>query len=165
MVDPRAPTIHHVIEPEELHDLDVSAPHTVHCLASGDVMVSTMGNGRREAQGSFILIDSATFKVKGKWTDHVTPFGYDYWYQPRHNVMISTEWGAPSAFRTGFSVEHVGGGMYGHSLHVWDWKERKHVQTIDLGEEGMMPLEIRFLHEPTATTGFVGCALTANVFR
>jgi selenium-binding protein 1 len=56
-------------------------------------------------------------------------------------------------------------GMYGQSLHVWDWKERKRIQTLDLGNEGLMPLEIRFLHEPTATTGFVGCALTANVFR
>lgn len=56
-------------------------------------------------------------------------------------------------------------GMYGQSLHVWDWKERKQIQTLDLGSEGLMPLEIRFLHEPTAKTGFVGCALTANVFR
>jgi selenium-binding protein 1 len=55
--------------------------------------------------------------------------------------------------------------MYGQSLHVWDWKEHKKIQTLDLGSEGLMPLEIRFLHEPTATTGFVGCALTANVFR
>lgn len=55
--------------------------------------------------------------------------------------------------------------MYGKSLHVWDWKERKRIQTLDLGDEGFMPLEIRFLHEPSAQTGFVGCALTANVFR
>lgn len=48
---------------------------------------------------------------------------------------------------------------------MWDWKEHKKIQTLDLGSEGLMPLEIRFLHEPTATTGFVGCALTANVFR
>lgn len=23
---------------------------------------------------------------------------YDFWYQPRLNVMVSSEWGAPSAF-------------------------------------------------------------------
>lgn len=55
--------------------------------------------------------------------------------------------------------------MYGQSLHVWDWKERQRIQTLDLGAEGLMPLEIRFLHDPAARTGFVGCALTANVFR
>merc|ERR1712110_818090 len=31
--------------------------------------------------------------------------------------------------------------------------------------EGVMPLEIRFLHDPKATVGFVGCALFSNMFR
>lgn len=55
--------------------------------------------------------------------------------------------------------------MYGQSLTVWDWQERKPIQTLELGPHGVMPLEIRFLHDPDARTGFVGCALTANVFR
>lgn len=38
-------------------------------------------------------------------------------------------------------------------------------QDIDLGPDGMIPLEIRFLHDPTATEGFVGCALSSTVFR
>lgn len=29
----------------------------------------------------------------------------------------------------------------------------------------MIPLEIRFLHDPEATEGFVGCALSSTVFR
>ena len=28
-----------------------------------------------------------------------------------------------------------------------------------------MPLEIRFLHDPKATEGFVGCALFGKIFR
>ncbi|XP_046442231.1 methanethiol oxidase-like [Daphnia pulex] len=163
--NPRAPEILKVIEPKEMHDLDLSAPHTLHCLADGNVMVSSMGNAKREAKGSFFLIDTKEWKIKGLWSEDSTNFGYDFWYQPRHNVMISSEWGSPSAFCTGFSLDHVSAGMYGQSLHVWDWKEHKKIQTLDLGSEGLMPLEIRFLHEPTATTGFVGCALTANVFR
>ena len=40
------------------------------------------------------------------------------------------------------------------------------LQRIDLGkEDGMMPLEIRFLHNPDATEGFVGCALSSTIFR
>lgn len=163
--DPRAPKIHKTIEPSHFHKLDVSAPHTIHCLASGDVMVSTLGNAQRQAKGSFVLIDANEWIVKGLWSETSVAFGYDYWYQPRHNVMISTEWGAPAAFSKGFSVDHVSEGLYGKSLNVWDWKERKLIQTIDLGSEGFMPLEIRFLHDPSAKTGFVGCALTANVFR
>ena len=57
--------------------------------------------------GGFILL-SKDFKLKGTWEESPSvPFGYDFWYQPRHNVMISTEWGAPKAFKSGFNMEHM----------------------------------------------------------
>ena len=56
-------------------------------------------------------------------------------------------------------------GSYGHSLNVWDWTTHEMIQRIDLGPEGMIPLEIRFLHDPYATEGYVGCALSSTVFR
>ena len=65
--DPRAPTMHKVIEPEELHALDLSSPHTSHCLPSGEVMIATMGKANGDGQGAFLLLDSNDdFKVKGK---------------------------------------------------------------------------------------------------
>lgn len=36
--------------------------------------------------------------------------GYDFWYQPRHNVMISTEWAAPNIFQNGFNLADVEAG-------------------------------------------------------
>lgn len=45
-----------------------------------------------------ISMRSALLQVKGRWTEEETKFGYDFWYQPRHNVMISSEWGTPNAF-------------------------------------------------------------------
>ena len=57
-------------------------------------------------------------------------------------------------------------GKYGHTLHVWDWEKRVLVQDIDLGAtEGMIPLELRFLHNPDEAQGYVGVALSSNVFR
>ena len=56
-------------------------------------------------------------------------------------------------------------GKYGTHLNVFSWSSRKLLQKVDLGPEGVMPLEIRFLHDPLATEGYVGCALYANVFR
>ena len=53
-------------------------------------------------------------------------------------------------------------GRYGRSLHIWDWEERKVIQDIDLGEEGMIPLELRFLHNPDEAQGYVGAALSSN---
>ena len=39
------------------------------------------------------------WQVKGRWSEEETTFGYDFWYQPRHNVMISSEWGTPNKFK------------------------------------------------------------------
>lgn len=39
------------------------------------------------------------------------------------------------------------------------------LQTIDLGTDGLAPLEVRFMHNPKRSEGFVGCAVNANVFR
>ena len=62
--------------------------------------------------GGFFLLDGETFDVIGNWEQEgdQLPFGYDFWYQPRHNVMISSEWGAPNAFKKGFNPEDVKNG-------------------------------------------------------
>ena len=60
--------------------------------------------------GGFVILDGETFNVKGRWEGSKKPggpMGYDFWYQPRHNVMVSSEWGAPCAFNSGFKVEDV----------------------------------------------------------
>ena len=44
---------------------DVSAPHTTHCLADGDIMISTMGDNSGNGKGDFILIDGKSKKIKG----------------------------------------------------------------------------------------------------
>ena len=54
---------------------------------------------------------------------------------------------------------------YGSDLHVWDWKKKTQVQTLNLGSEGLIPLEIRFLHNPESTHGFVGAALSSNIIH
>jgi selenium-binding protein 1 len=125
-----------------------------------------MGDLDGKPQGSFILLDGKTFNVISKWEkDDAAKFGYDFWYQPRHNVMISSEWGAPYVIKNGFNLEHVQQGLYGHHLNVWDWTNHRMTQRIDLGSDGLLPLEIRFLHDPSEAQGYVGCALSSTVFR
>jgi len=55
--------------------------------------------------------------------------------------------------------------LYGSNLNIWSWKERKITQTIELGPEGLTPLEVRFLHNPNKPHGFVGCAVASAVFH
>lgn len=59
-----------------------------------------------------MLLDGETFEVKGTWEKpgDAAPMGYDFWYQPRHNVMVSTEWAAPNVFKDGFNPTHVEAG-------------------------------------------------------
>ena len=64
----------------------------------------------------------------------------------------------------GFNPEDIQRGKYGQRLHVWDWQSHKLRQTIDLGSEGLIPLEIRFAHDPDKTYGFVGAALSSTIW-
>jgi selenium-binding protein 1 len=163
---PKEPKLFKVVDTSEMHSYKVSAPHTTHCLPNGEVMISCMGDDKHNNKGSFILLDGKTFDIKGIWNkDKSVEFGYDFWYQPRHNVMISSEWGAPKAFKKGFDLTDVSNKLYGNCLNVWDWSQKVPLQKIDLGDKGFMPLEIRFLHNPSAAEGFVGCALSSTIYR
>jgi selenium-binding protein 1 len=167
MADPLAPKLHKTIEPEEVkRKTKLSAPHTVHCLPDGGMMISMLGNADGEGPGGFMLMDDS-FNIVGRWDRRQTgmKFNYDFWYQPRHNVMISSEWGAPNTVKNGFDLKDVKAGKYGQQLHFWDWKAREIKQTIDLGGEGLIPLEVRFHHNPDSTQGFVGAALSSAIWH
>ncbi len=165
--DERAPKLHKVIEPAEIAEkTNLTAPHTVHCLADGHVMISMLGDAEGNAPGGFLLLDE-DFEVAGRWERSMDgmKFNYDFWYQPRHNVMVSSEWAAPNTYQPGFDLEDVSASKYGKQLHFWDWEKREISQSFDLGEEGMVPLEVRFHHDPESTHGFVGAALSSNMFH
>ncbi len=165
--DPHQLKLHRVIRGQEIaRKTGLSAPHTVHCLADGHIMISMLGNAAGEAPGGFLLLDDK-FRIAGRWEKSTEGmnFNYDYWYQPRHNVMLSSEWAAPNTVRQGFKLEDVQAGKYGHSLHFWDWKERSIAQSIDLGERGMIPLEIRFHHNPESRHAYVGAALSSTMWH
>lgn len=65
----------------------------------------------------------------------------------------------------GFNPDDVSAGNYGSSLYMWDWEKKKMIQEIKLGEDGLVPLEVRFLHEPSQPHAYVGAALSSNVIH
>ena len=166
--DPRRPRIEKVIEPRELVEkTGYTRPHTVHCMPGDNVVVSMLGDRHGGGAGGFAVLDARTFEVKGRWENggERPSMNYDFWYQPRKNALISSEFGEPRAYEEGFDIEDVGAGRYGRRLHFWNLAERRLEQTIDLGEQGLVPLEVRFLHYPEAESGFVGATLSSNIFR
>jgi selenium-binding protein 1 len=83
--------------------------------------------------------------------------------------MITSEWGTPNMVKDGVNPELLLGGKYGHALHVWDLKKRRHLQTLDLGAEQQMVLEVRPARDPAKAYGFAGVVvsledLSASVF-
>jgi selenium-binding protein 1 len=166
-IDPRSPRRVKTIAGEQIaKKTNLSTPHTVHCLADGTIMLSMLGDARGEGPGGFLLLDQ-DFEIVGRWEKDAAgmKFNYDFWYQPRHNVMISSEWAAPNTVRGGFQLDDVKSGKYGSQLHFWDWNQRKIQQTIDLGGDGLIPLECRFHHDPDSAHGFVGAALSSNIWH
>ncbi|XP_061517139.1 methanethiol oxidase [Anopheles gambiae] len=165
--DPRAPKLAKVIEGDVLKGADCTAPHTTHCLPNGNIMISIMGDAEGNAKGDFVEFDK-NFELVGTWSrgDRKALCGYDYWYQPHFNVMVASEWGAPKLFRRGYHPTDCDDRtQYGCRLNFYRWQERELFQTIDLGDDGLTPLEIRFLHNPRENQGYVGCAFYANVYR
>ncbi len=166
--DPRRPRIEKVIEADELlAKTGYTRPHTVHCMPGDNVVVSMLGDADGSGAGGFAVLDAKTFEVKGRWENGgpTPPLNYDFWYLPRQNTLISSEFGEPNAYEPGFDLEDVGAGRYGRRLHFWDLEQRELTQTIDLGDQGLVPLEIRALHDPDSGQGYVAAALSSVLWR
>ena len=166
--DPRAPRIDKVIEPEEIKEkTGYSGPHTVHCMPGDIVTISMLGDADGNSPGGFAVLDARDFSVVGRWERERggQELMYDFWYQPRANTLLSSEWAAPNTFKDGFDPADVMAGKYGQRLHFWDLERRTKTQTIDLGTDGMIPLEIRWQHDPDSLEGFVGATLSSNIIR
>lgn len=162
--DPTRPKIVKTLEPAELAKrAGYSRPHTLHCGPEGIYLSALGGANGSDGPGGIALLDHNSFDVLGRWEVDRGPqyFAYDFWWHIAHDVLVSSEWGTPSMIEDGLVPELLLNREYGHSLHFWDIRKRRHVQEIDLGDEHQLTLELRPAHDPTQTYGFVG--VTTNV--
>jgi selenium-binding protein 1 len=160
--DPTKPKIVKVIEPETVAQrAGYSSPHTVHCGPEG-IFLSALGSTTGEGPGGLFVMDPESFDILGKWELDRGPqfLAYDFWWHLGHDTMITSEWGTPKMVQTGVNPEILLKGGYGHALHVWDLRRRRHVQKIDLGSEQQMSLELRPAHDPACAYGFVGVVVS-----
>jgi len=163
--NPTQPQIVKVIEPEELAKrAGYSRPHTVHCGPEGIYVSALGGADGREGPGGVALLDHASFDVLGAWEIDRGPqfFAYDMWWHLGHDTMVTSEWATPSMIEDGIVGELLLGRKYGHALHFWDLRRRRHQQTVDLGDQHQMVLELRPAHDPTKDYGFVGVVISVE---
>jgi selenium-binding protein 1 len=160
--DPRQPRLAKVIEPSDvMGKAGYSRPHTSHCGPDG-IYMSALGNPEGEGPGGIFTLDHENFGVQGRWEEDRGPqqLSYDFWWHLGHDTLISSEWGTPNMIEGGVVPDLLLGGKYGHHLHVWDLRRRRHQQAIDLGAEQQMVLELRPAHDPNKTYGFVNAVIS-----
>ncbi len=160
--DPRQLKIVKVIEPEELAErAGYSAPHTVHCGPEG-VLISALGAPDGGAPGGVFVMDPETFQILGPWElDRGSQeLAYDFWWHLGYDTLVSSEWGTPDMVGKGLNADLLLSSKYGHKIHFFDLRRRRHLQELDLGAENQMVLELRPAHDPTKAWGFVGVVLS-----
>jgi methanethiol oxidase len=163
--DPASPSVVRVLQPEELaKHAGYSRPHTLHCGPEGLYLTCLGGANGEDGPGGVALLDHNSFDVLGRWeVDRGDQYlAYDLWWHIAHDVAITSEWATPSMIEDGIVPELLLGRKYGHRLHFWDLRKRKHMQTIDLGDEHQMVLELRPAHDPTKKYGFAGVVVSVE---
>jgi selenium-binding protein 1 len=160
--DPRKPKLAKVVEPGEIAErAGYTRPHTVHCGPEG-IYVAALGSAEGKAPGGIFLMDHETFEVRGQWEMERGPqqLAYDAWWHLGHDTLVTSEWGTPDMFENGLVPELLLGSKYGRRLHFWDLHKRKHLQTIDFGEQYQLVFELRPAHDPRRAYGFVNCVIS-----
>jgi selenium-binding protein 1 len=162
--DPRRPHIVRVIEPEELAErTGYSRPHTIHCGPDA-IYISALGAPNGDGPGGIFLLDHQSFDVLGRWEVDRGPqyLAYDIWWHLGHDVAVTSEWGTPNMIEGGINPDLLLAGKYGHAVHIWDLRRRRHLKSLDLGAENQMALELRPSHDPTKVYGFVGVVISTK---
>ncbi|HEX6542499.1 MAG TPA: selenium-binding family protein [Ktedonobacterales bacterium] len=160
--DPRQPQLVKVIPAEELASrAGYSRPHTVHCGPDA-IYISALGAPNGEGPGGILMLDPEDFSVRGPWESARDSqyLAYDFWWHLGHDILLSSEWGTPNMIEAGLNPDLLLAGKYGHALHVWDLRDGRHLQTLELGAEQQMVLELRPSHDPTQTYGFVNTVVS-----
>lgn len=160
--DPRNPHIVRVIEAETIAArTGYSRLHTVHCGPDG-IYVNAIGSTTGDGPGGILILDHNSFDVLGRWEVDRGPqyLAYDFWWHLGYDTMLTSEWGTPNMVENGLNPELLLAGKYGHCIHVWDLRKRRHQQVLDLGAEHQLALELRPAHDPTKLYGFVGVVVS-----
>lgn len=137
-----------------------SAPHSFHPLPDGKMLVTFLGSATGGLPGGL-----AVFSREGELLevfpppDHTGPptYMYDVGLKPQINRMITSSFTPPDAYRPGIPpLDRVG-----DEVVVWDLETREVLQVAQLDKA---PLEVRWLHDPRSTVGFVNAAFGDSVW-
>ncbi|CAI5452956.1 unnamed protein product [Caenorhabditis angaria] len=149
---------------------DISCPYAVHSLPlkGAPVHISTLGDKHGHGKGDYILLDRRTWELRQKSEPTFANFGGEFSLQPRHNILISCEWGQPRLFRNGFTTDDLENvtESFGSSLHIWQISPPKMLQTLTLNPyDGCLISTVRFMHNSDCNHAFACSAIGGTIFH
>ncbi len=151
--DPKHPKLVKTV-PDLAASTGFSGPHTFYAVPGG-VMIAMLGAKDGGAPGALVKLDN-----DGKFLEaHPAPnYMYDVGIKPELNLIVTSSWAHPHAVKAGNTpMDQVG-----DEVVAWDWKTSKVLQVEHLDKS---PLEVRWLHGPTARGGFINCAFGNSVWH
>ena len=145
----------------------LTRPHTVHCMPGDNVVISMLGDADGNGAGRLRLLDARTSTSRAAG-------------RTAARDRRSTTTSGTSRARTCSVVASSARPTLTARLRPRGRRRRAATaagstsgtsasarveQTIDLGETGLIPLEVRLLHDPDADEGFVGAALSSTMWH
>ena len=142
-------------------------PCTAARRASTSARSAARGADGTQGPPGVFLMDCESFDILGKWEIDRGPqqLHYDFWWNLPRDYMVSSEWGAAAAVRERHRRRGPARPIATATSSIsGSCAARRHLQTIDLGANHQMALEVRPAHDPTREYGFVGVVVdTTNL--
>ena len=145
-----------------------SRPHTVHCGPEG-LYISTLGGAGPTARRCARHLHHGLREFRDTWQMGDRPRTAE----TALRLLVEPAARLPGVERVGPAAairkrhrrrKSCSPTVTATSVHFWDLRQRRHVQSIDLGANHQMPLEVRPAHDPTREYGFLGVVVdTTNL--
>ena len=143
-------------------------PHTVHCMPGDNVVISMLGDADGNGAGGFAVLDAKTFEVKGRWENG----GAHAAVQLRLLVPAAQERARlvrvrrAERLRAGLRPRRRRGRAATAAAPLLEPRRaQRSSRRSTSARHGLVPLEVRWLHDPDADEGFVGAALSSTMWR
>jgi methanethiol oxidase len=136
----------------------LSGPHSPYALP-GRMLVSFLAD-----KDGGLPAGLAEFTNEGKYVRTLrmpkdTPYGYDVAIKPDLNRMVTSSFTPLRNYKKPLAKMDLKD--FGKELHIWDFRERKILQTLTTGAA---PLECRWSLKEKGNHGFTNCALDDSIW-
>jgi selenium-binding protein 1 len=155
--DPAKPKLVKVLDdvPEKS---GLSGPHSPYAIP-GRMLVSFLAD-----KDGGLPAGLAEFTNEGKYVRTLrmpkdTPYGYDVAIKPDLNRMVTSSFTPLRNYKKPLAKMDLKD--FGKELHIWDFRERKILQTLTTGTA---PLECRWSLKEKGNHGFTNCALDDSIW-